>query len=238
MNYSYSFFIIILTCVSLSCNDTGKADRTSSIGEMTTMPVDTFLIPKAFKANTNLNKRLVALLDTIYHKDQTDRLSIDSLQKQFGWQPKQIDSLWRKISYQDSVNLINVKRIIDAHGWPGPGEVGEQGAATLFLVIQHADSLTQVTYLPKMREAVKKGKARSQDLAFLEDRILTKQEKKQVYGSQLRRNATTGKNEFFPIEDEANVNKRRAAVGLPSLEEYARHFDLQYVLPKRNGTGK
>ncbi len=44
----------------------------------------------------------------------------------------------------------------------------------------------------------------------------------------------TGKNEFFPIEDEANVNKRRAAVGLEPLEEYAKHFGIDYVLPKSN----
>ena len=189
------------------------------------------------KAERNLNKPLVALLDTIYNEDQTDRKNIDTVAKQFGAQSRQMDSLWRKISYQDSVNLLRIKNIVDTYGWLGPDEVGEQGATTIFLVIQHADSLTQVTYVPRMREAVKNGKAKPQNLALLEDRILTNQGKEQIYGSQLRRNEH-GKYEFFPIRDEANVNKRRATVGLPPLEEYAKYFGIEYVLPKTSNSKK
>jgi len=190
------------------------------------------------KAEANLNKPLVVLLDTIYNKDQSDRGNIDTVQKQFGWQSKQMDSLWRKINYQDSVNLLRVKNIIDTYGWLGKDEVGQQGATTIFLVIQHSDSLTQVTYVPKMRVAVKKGKAQPENLALLEDRILTKQGKEQIYGSQVRRNEQTGKYEFFPIQDEAKVNKRRAAAGLQPLEEYAKFFGIEYVLPKTKQRNK
>ena len=124
-----------------------------------------FSILFAFLANiangqSKLNKPLVDLLDTIYHEDQSDRLKIDSLANQFGWQSKQMDSLFRKMGHQDSINLVKVKRIIDTYGWLGPDEVGKQGAQTIFLVIQHADSLTKTTYLPVLRDAVKKGKAR------------------------------------------------------------------------------
>jgi hypothetical protein len=129
---------------------------------------------------------------------------------------------------------VKVKNIIDTYGWLGPDEIGEQGALTIFLVIQHSDSLTQVTYLPALRQAVKKGKAQPQSLALLEDRSLINQGKEQIYGSQVRRNEQTGKNEFFPIRDEANVNKRRASVGLQPLEEYAKFFGFEYVLPKSN----
>jgi hypothetical protein len=184
---------------------------------------------------SQFNKKLSALLDTVYNEDQTDRLKIDSLQKKYGWQSEQMQSLWRKIHIQDSINLIKVKNIIDVYGWVGPDEVGKQGAQTIFLVIQHADSLTQVTYLPVMQEAVTKGKARPQDLALLEDRVLTKQGKEQIYGSQVRTNEA-GKYEFYPIKDEANVNKRRASVGLQLLEEYAKYFDINYVLPKSKKT--
>ena len=82
-----------------------------------------------------------------------------------------------------------------------------------------------------MQEAVKKGKAQPQALALLEDRILTNQGKEQIYGSQVRINES-GKFEFFPIKDEPNVNKRRASVGLGTLEEYAKYFNINYVLPK------
>lgn len=184
------------------------------------------------KAESHLIKPLVALLDTVYKEDQGDRKNFYVIQKQYGQQSKEMDSLWKKIDYQDSVNLIRVKGVIDRYGWLGPDEVGEQGAMTFFLVIQHADSLTQVNYLPKMRKAVKFGKANPQHLALLEDRILVGQGKKQIYGSQVKRNPSTGKNEFFPIANEADVNKRRATVRLPPLEEYAKQFAIDYTLPK------
>ena len=180
---------------------------------------------------SQFNKPLSVLLDTVYKEDQTDRLKIASLEKQYGWQSGQMQSLLNKINTQDSINLSKVKKIIDTYGWPGPDEVGKQGAQTIFLVIQHADSLTQATYLPVMREAVKKGKAQPEALALLEDRVLINQGKEQIYGSQTKANET-GRYEFYPIKDETNVNTRRASVGLEPLEEYAKRFDINHVLPK------
>lgn len=184
---------------------------------------------------SKFNKELSALLDTVYYEDQSGRLKIDSLQKQFGWKSEQVQSLVKTMMIRDSINLIRIKNIIDTYGWLGPDEVGKQGSQTIFLVIQHADSLTQVTYLPLMQEAVKKGKAQPQHLALLEDRVLTNQGKEQIYGSQVRTNES-GKYEFFPIKDEANVNKRRASVGLQPLEEYAKYFNINYVLPTSKKT--
>jgi hypothetical protein len=193
--------------------------------------IDTVTMNKA-KAESKLNKPLVAILDTVYNEDQGDRRVIDTVRKQFGWQSKQMDSLWRKINHQDSINLIRVRKILDTYGWLGEDVLSQQGSTTLFLVIQHADSLTQVIYLPMLRKAVAKGYAQPQALALLEDRVLTKQGKKQIYGSQLRTNERTGKYEFFPIEDEPNVNKRRASIGLGPLEQYAKTFGVDYTSPK------
>lgn len=43
-----------------------------------------------------------------------------------------------------------------------------------------------------------------------------------------------GKYDFHPIEDEANVDKRRAEIGLGPLEEYARLFGIEYKPVKRD----
>jgi len=184
-----------------------------------------------------MNKPLITLLDSIFNEDQTDRNNLDIVKEKYGWNSKEMDSLWKKITKQDSFNLARVKNIIATNGWPGPVKVGERGASTIFLVIQHADSLTQVTYLPILRDAVKKGNARTQDLALLEDRVLTKQGKEQLYGSQLKIDST-GKYLFYPIKDEANVNNRRVKVGLGPLEDYAKYFGLEYVLPSKKKSSK
>lgn len=121
--------------------------------------------------------------------------------------------------------------ILDKYGWLGIDEIGEKANTALFMVIQHAGHSKQVKYLPMMRQAVKDGKAKANQLALLEDRVLADQGKPQIYGSQVRV-TKTGKYEFFPIADERNVNKRRATVGLEPLEAYARYFGIDYHLPK------
>lgn len=73
--------------------------------------------------------------------------------------------------------------------------------------------------------------AKGSQLALLEDRVALGQGKKQMYGSQIHRNNQTGKYFVAPIEDESNVNKRRASVGLEPLEEYVKHWSIDYKLP-------
>ncbi len=183
-------------------------------------------------SEANMDKWLVARLDSIYHEDQDPRKQLDSIEHTYGPNAQALKLCWKSINEKDSINLVKVKNIIDTYGWPSPAKVGEQGALTVFLVIQHADLATQEKYLPLMRAAVQQGNAQPQKLALLEDRVLVRQGKKQLYGSQVRSNATTSKMEFFPIEDEPNVNNRRAAVGLGPLEDYAKYFGIDYTVPK------
>ncbi len=184
----------------------------------------------SLEKGNRIEKPLEDTLNKVYSDDQDSRLKIDSIEKRFGFQSPQMDSLWKVIGEKDSVNLEIVTGILKRKGWQGPDEVGGRASMAVFLVIQHSDSLTQVTWLPAMRAAVQQGKARAEDLALLEDRVLTEQGKGQLYGSQVKQDST-GKAVFFPIQDEPNVNRRRAAVGLGSLEDYARYFGIDYHLP-------
>ncbi|MGE0637646.1 MAG: DUF6624 domain-containing protein [Bacteroidia bacterium] len=164
---------------------------------------------------TGSNKKLVEELRIIYQDDQfggRDELKGTGYDKQ----------LWRKIEANDYKNLEKVKSILETYGWLSADEVGDTGNQALFLVIQHADILTQEKYLPMMKEAVKKGNARPQDFALLVDRVEMRNGRPQVYGSQLVNK--NGKTTLYPIIDSINVNKRRAEVGLESLEEYLQLF--------------
>ncbi|HET6253504.1 MAG TPA: DUF6624 domain-containing protein [Puia sp.] len=176
------------------------------------------------------DRALQDTLNRIYTTDQSGRLAIDSIQKRFGNDSKQMDSLWESISRDDSVNLMCIRGILARRSWPSPDEVGERASMAVFLVIQHSDSLTHATFLPMMQAAVQRGAARPEDLALLQDRLLTEQGKPQIYGSQVKMDPK-GKAMFFPIADEPNVDKRRASVGLEPLESYARYFGIDYHLP-------
>ena len=129
---------------------------------------------------------------------------------------------------QDSSDLQYVSSIIDKYGWISYDTIGFKANQALFLVIQHSDSATQEKYLPVLTEAVKENKAFRHQQALLEDRVLIKRGKKQLYGSQIECDST-GKNCWIlPIEDERNVDKRRAEAGLSPLAEYVKTWNIVY----------
>jgi hypothetical protein len=183
-------------------------------------------------AEAGYNMPLVKQLDTIYRDDQSDRLKLDSVNKKFGYNSKEMDALQYSMGQKDSINIIKVKAILDNYGWLGADEVGRRGNLCIFIVIQHADTEDQKKYLPMMRQAVQKGKAEPANLALLEDRLALEDGKKQIYGSQVALDTKTGKYYINPIEDEPNVNNRRATVGLEPLEYYVAQWGIVYKLPK------
>lgn len=185
------------------------------------------------KEEEKYNKPLVRQLDSIYTSDQSDREKMEELTKTVGLKSnfKEIKALRESIIRNDSINLLKVKAILDQYGWLGPDVIGQEGNTTLFLVIQHSDLATQEKYLPMMKEAVRKGKAEGSQLALLVDRVEMFNNRPQIYGSQI--SSDNGKYIIYKIIDEANVNKRRAEVGLEPLEEYVKQWNIDYKLPKK-----
>ena len=62
-----------------------------------------------------------------------------------------------------------------------------------------------------MREAVKKGNAKANSLALLEDRVALRRGGKQIYGSQVTRDSETNEYYVLPLIDPAkDVYKRQA----------------------------
>jgi hypothetical protein len=184
------------------------------------------------KSELNLNKALVAELDTIFSNDQKYRLLINDLIKKGGSSTPLIKKLTDSMRLNDSTNLNKVTSLLDQYGWLGTDVIGTQGNLTIFLVIQHADIKTQEKYLPLMEKAVKEGKASATNLAFLQDRVALAKGEKQLFGSQVIRDPKTGTYTVAPIFDEINVDKRRQTVGLESLETYLKRYGINYTLPQ------
>lgn len=177
-------------------------------------------------AETNLNKPLVAILDSVHYEDQTYRNQIDEIEQKYGRSSEEFKRLSEKISEMDAKNLVKVTSILDKYGWLGADIVGEQGNMTIFLVLQHADINTQEKYLPMMRDAVKQGKASGSNLPLLEDRIALRHGRKQIYGSQIGRDMKTGRWYVLPLEDPENVDKRRTEVNLPPMKDYVINWGI------------
>lgn len=134
----------------------------------------------------------------------------------------------------DARNMAQLEEIIRRNGWPGKSLVGEDAGKAAFLILQHTDLTRQEKYLPLLKEAAKKGDARAADVAMLEDRVLVRRGKKQIYGTQVHSgHETGGKLVLAPIEDEEHVDERRKSVGLMPLGEYLKHFGIEYRPPLR-----
>ena len=120
----------------------------------------------------------------------------------------------------DSSNTTRMKEVVAQLGWPGKSLVGEDGAHAAWLLVQHADQDIefQRLCLKLLAQAVANDEASAQELAYLMDRVRVHSGQPQVFGTQLHLEGdqlVTG-----PIENEADVDNRRAKIGMMPLAEY------------------
>ena len=114
-----------------------------------------------------------------------------------------------------------LKTIFDRHGVPTYDMVGVQAAKDFVVMVQHQSPEFRRAVLPKLKANVDLGQAEPGTYATVYDRTQRDQGKNQLYGEQLE--CASGKAlEEAPIDDEANVNIRRAELGLMRVELYAR----------------
>lgn len=117
-------------------------------------------------------------------------------------------------------NARRLHEVVLGDGWPGITRVGRDGAEAAWKIAQHA-----ISWPAFMREALAAleiaadiGEAPRWQVAYLVDRIRTMEGREQVYGTQLDWNKE-GEMVPSPIENEAEVDGRRAAAGLRPLAQ-------------------
>ncbi|MBN9298556.1 MAG: hypothetical protein J0I41_16235 [Filimonas sp.] len=181
------------------------------------------------------NDSLIQQLDSIRSLDQEYRGQQEIVRAKFANDTieltRQIDMLFKKMAAADSANMIAIEQILEKYGWPSLESIGGlERSLTIFFVIQHADLPNQQRYLPMVRQAVKDNKLRPSSLALLEDRVALKEKRKQLYGTQVMWNIKLNTYTMTPLEDPDNVDKRRAAIGLPPLDVYLQGFNMKWDL--------
>jgi len=131
----------------------------------------------------------------------------------------------------DARHTARMKEILVVHGWPTVSLVGEDGARSAWLLVQHADAdpAFQRLCLEKMK-SVAAGDVSPIDVAYLTDRVLVNEGKKQIYGTQFWN--ADGELVPRPIEDESRVEALRAALGMISMQEYHRRMTGRDWVPR------
>lgn len=129
----------------------------------------------------------------------------------------------------DQANLARLDEIVEQVGWPGGKIVGEDAAGAARLILSHAPLEKQKEYLPLLRQTISDGQASASDLATIEDDIALADDGAQIYGTNI--SVENGRAILAPVIDPERLDERRAAVGLPPIEEYLARAEAELGMP-------
>jgi hypothetical protein len=169
------------------------------------------------------NKELIKNTYRMYLKDQALFYEIEHFKNK-----KHYVDLKRKINNE---NLKDLELIIAKYGWPSISLVGDELATTTFLIVQHQENLeSQKKYLVFMSEALKKNDLKKYQYAYLNDRILIEEGKKQICGTQLTYDKVK-KSIYFDVESIESINEldwNRKKYDMESISEYLKHSNITW----------
>ena len=182
------------------------------------------------------NETLLASLLDLKERDQKARAAmielIQNAEKQDGGGFKisnEQHGIMQAVGEIDAESTAFLKAMIAERGWPTISEIGEDGAGAAWLLAQHADAdpAFQAQVLGLMEPLVEAGEAKGGHFALLTDRVRLAKGEPQVYATQFE----TGDDGVMRPQttiDWANVEARRAEVGLPTLEVYGERMIETY----------
>ncbi|HZF28941.1 MAG TPA: DUF6624 domain-containing protein, partial [Gammaproteobacteria bacterium] len=187
-------------------------------------PFVVFLVCTAAFAQGGFDNTLRTELIEMGHRDQEVRQRASVLIRGL---PEAAEEFKAAVAQQNEIDAANFQRLealVAEHGWPGKRLVGEEASRAALIILQHASLKQQQQYLPVLRAAVEEGAEPGTSLAVLEDGIAQAQGTKQIYGTRVVSDSD-GKPMLYPVDDPANVDARRQAVGLPPLKEQLRQME-------------
>jgi len=126
----------------------------------------------------------------------------------------------------DAINGLVISLVIAICGYPNG--IGEKGLHRLWLLVQHQDKRKQL-----QEDMLKHMQFSAKDNAYLTDRVLVNQKRKQIYGTQFFR-GEDGILRPKPIADKDRCNELRRSVGLESLEEYSKRMNKINTVQSHN----
>lgn len=134
-------------------------------------------------------------------------------------------AIWELKKQISKDNIVKLDSLIEKYGWPLFSEYGNF-ASMAFLIIQHAELASQKRYLPIITDAYNQGEAYFNWVAMLTDRILLRENKPQIYGSQSIWNPHLGRYVLYEVEDPKNMNELRTKykIGDPISDEILKNM--------------
>ncbi|GEM_PF-5503156 len=186
------------------------------------------------------NKQLSLKLWLLGIDDQRTRTLKRNWKKPFPTIGSKEWSLLNKVFLKETKERANfIMEFVRDDQWPTYSMVGAEASEAAMLIIQHCGNNRYLKKsLPLLKVAAEKGEVSKIMYANMLDRYLIQSNKRQIYGTQIigEGSYSTGSMIMFfpPIEDEANVNIRRVAMGMESIEEWAQSMGFTYQYKSDN----
>ncbi|MEH6514973.1 DUF6624 domain-containing protein [Maribacter arcticus] len=208
------FIFILFLLITISCTNKNKSKKTITSIDRT--------------------ENLIAVLDTIWEKEQTPIRLRDSLINIYGAESKEAEVYQKEYRKNHTLNIKKIKKILDKYDWPELTQIGEQGNRTICNVLQHADQETREHYIPLLKQAVLDKKLEPRFLVRAEDRIATDKGELQIYGGQMKYYPETKSFNVWPVFDPVNIDERRAEIGLEPIAGFLKNrFGFEWNLEEQ-----
>jgi hypothetical protein len=192
-------------------------DEVQKVAGRGVLPADALAFAHARRRQADIESRYTTHIPS--HPDLRDQISRllkddQAVRQKDGFDPTRMQDTDRRTAGPLSA-------IFERYGVPTFDSVGIQAANDFIVMVQHQPPEFRRAVLPKLKANVDTGQADPGSYAMVYDRTLRDQGKNQLYGQQLECVPGSGF-DVAPIDDPANVNIRRAEMGLMRLELYAR----------------
>ena len=161
------------------------------------------------------------ILEEVYDNDQAAREWTKGMSSLTA---DEIEAYATEMERVDSLNQAIVFEILDKDGWPS--NLSNKANQAIWIVIDHSSLAFQRKYLYLVKEKAEECILEKADYAILNDRVLMGEGKPQIYGTQIKMNATIVDDEitmqFFlwPVENPIVLDSLRNTMGLSPIKEY------------------
>ena len=178
-------------------------------------------------ATVDSNNPITKSLLEMRQKEQSLQNKIDEASDQFGDEQAlfELDEQQQKMYVE---HFAALEKMIGDEGWISQKKYGEEASLQALTILKNAPPNQLDKHLSLVLDAAKNGEANLAEVAFIHDKVLMHRSEKQLYGTQIAFNEKKGINDVYPIKDPANVDKRRAEVGLEPLAEALKKMGIEY----------
>jgi hypothetical protein len=188
------------------------------------------VLVREFEAGLSSEGEIAAEIGEMYGREQYARFAIiQLLQRDDLTDEDRVfvgDHAGAIIDVMDRTHTERLEEILEAYTWSDLAGMQGQTIRQAFILIQHADLETQLSWLPEIQRRVGAGDLSGSSFALLSDRVALGLGQMQQYGTQI----ICEGGEWLPenLSAPETVDERRSELGLGPMDEYMESYVALY----------